>query len=89
MGVLTTRVLRKGGSYIQTILRGPAFMGVTFRFLMLRCLKFWRLIFRRYDNVFETNEREMETRLKIEPQVKYWSLPPCDLSFFLFSGSKA
>lgn len=96
MGVLTTRVLRKGGSYIQglltyiqTILRGPAFMGVTFRFLMLRGLKFWRLIFRRYDNVFETNEREMETRLKIEPQVKYWSLPPCDLSFFLFSGSKA
>lgn len=93
MGVLTTRFLRKGGSYIQglltyiqTILRGPAFMGVTFRFLMLRCLKFWRLIFRRYYNVFETNEREMETRLKIEPQVKYWSLPPCDLSFFYFQG---
>ena len=42
-------------------------MGVTFRFLMLRGLKFWLLIFRRYDNVFETNEREMETRLKIEP----------------------
>ena len=61
-------------------------MGVTFRFLMLRCLKFWRLIFRRYYNVFETNEREMETRLKIEPQVKYWSLPPCDLSFFYFQG---
>ena len=64
-------------------------MGGMFRFLMLRGLKFWSLIFRRYDNVFETNEREMETRLKIEPQVKYWSLPPCDLSLFLFSGSKA
>ena len=68
--VRTARVLRKGGSYIQglltyihTILRGLAFMGVTFRFLMLRGLKFWSLIFRRYDNVFETNEREMETRL--------------------------
>ena len=70
--VLTTRVLRKEGSYIHglltyihTILRGLAFMGVTFRFLMLRGLKFWLLIFRRYDNVFETNEREMETRLKL------------------------
>ena len=42
-------------------------MGGMFRFLMLRGLKFWSLIFRRYDNVFETNEREMETRLKIVP----------------------
>ena len=42
-------------------------MGVRFRFLMLRGLKFWSLIFRRYDYVFETNEREMETRFKIEP----------------------
>ena len=72
---LTARVLRRGGrtsrvylhTYIHTILRGLAFMGFTFRFLMLRGLKFWSLIFRRYDNVFETNEREMETRLKIEP----------------------
>ena len=74
-GFLQRGFLEKGGltsrvylyTYINTILRGLAFMGVTFRFLMLRGLKFWSLIFRRYDNVFETNEREMETRLKIVP----------------------
>lgn len=52
---------------MHTILRALAFMGGMFRFLMLRGLNFWSLIFRRYDNVFETNEREMETRLKIVP----------------------
>ena len=61
-------------------------MGVMFRFLMLRGLKFWSLIFRRYDNVFETNEREMETRLKLNHKLSTGLYHRVISLFFYFQG---